>query len=216
VTRQPRHLKRRTPLGGGVSPSALRWAPRAARRAVRHETPIAWIRLKSTPSYRVPGYGFTTGSQDRVVASTALAAPTQATAHSAAGRTNLFLPKTDRMTQPFETSQHWKDMPPHSRAASGADRRSTTSGPCSALLYGARRSSAQTLIRGSAHSRFDRERRRASATVKPQTAHHRGHPRSRVIWRVSSGDTLCAPVAVGHVHRDHDPPEESQRGKRVP
>lgn len=63
-------------------PSALWWARRATRRAVRHETPVARIRLRFTPSYRVPGYGFTTGAQDRADAPSALAAGVPASAHS--------------------------------------------------------------------------------------------------------------------------------------
>jgi hypothetical protein len=54
---------------------------------VRHETPVARIRLRSTPSYRVPGYGFTTGAQDRADASSALAAGVPVHAHSTAAMT---------------------------------------------------------------------------------------------------------------------------------
>lgn len=55
-------MNRRIPSGVGVIPSALRCARRATRRAVEHDTAVALIRVRSTPSKRVPGYGFRTGS----------------------------------------------------------------------------------------------------------------------------------------------------------
>ena len=54
VTAQPCHVKRRN-LRDGVIVSALRCALRATRLAVSQDPAEVLIRVRSTPSYRVPG-----------------------------------------------------------------------------------------------------------------------------------------------------------------
>jgi hypothetical protein len=49
LTFQPSQVRWRTPVGGGVRPSAFLWAPLATRLAVVHETPVAVMWLRSTP-----------------------------------------------------------------------------------------------------------------------------------------------------------------------
>ena len=97
LTLQPCQVKRRTPFRGGVIPSALRWAPLATRRAVRQETPVARMWLRLMPSYRVPGYGLTTGRQDRVDACAVSAAPRTTRAHTTLATAILLLSATDCM-----------------------------------------------------------------------------------------------------------------------
>ena len=78
MTRQPFQVNVRIPLAVGVSPSARRCAPRATRRAVAQDTPVAVMRDSGTPEKRVPGYGFAIEPHDRVVAAWAGAAAARA------------------------------------------------------------------------------------------------------------------------------------------
>ena len=86
-------MNRRRPSGVGVKPSAFRCARRATRRAVEHDTSVARIRVRSTPSKRVPGYGLRTGSH---AAAEAACGTASATTVASTAVTNRGLVSTGR------------------------------------------------------------------------------------------------------------------------
>ena len=66
------------------------------------ETPVARMWLRLTPSYRVPGYGLTTGLQDWVDAPAVSDAPKLAKAHTTLTAIILLLLMTDSITSPLD------------------------------------------------------------------------------------------------------------------